>query len=54
MMISAYYIAHEIAATYLTIIHLGDALDWRFAAACPGMSSPRGCAKPPCTSGWKP
>jgi hypothetical protein len=33
--ISGYYVAHEIAATYLALIHLGDALDWRFAAACP-------------------
>ena len=33
--ISGYYIAHEIAATYLALVHLGEALDWRFAAACP-------------------
>jgi hypothetical protein len=33
--LSGYYIAHEIAATYLALIHLGAALDWRFAAACP-------------------
>jgi hypothetical protein len=31
---SGYYIAHEIAATYLAPVHLGEALDWRFAAAC--------------------
>ena len=33
--ISGYYIAHEIAATYLALVQLGDALDWQFAAACP-------------------
>jgi hypothetical protein len=33
--ISGYYIAHEIAATHLALVHLGEALDWRFAAACP-------------------
>jgi Transposase DDE domain len=33
--ISGYYIAHEIAATYLAIVQLGEALDWQFAAACP-------------------
>jgi hypothetical protein len=32
--ISGYYIAHEIAATYLAIVHLGAALDWQFIAAC--------------------
>ena len=33
--LSGYYIAHEIAATYLAIVQLGEALDWRFVAACP-------------------
>lgn len=33
--ISGYYIAHEIAATYLAIVQLGEALDWQFVAACP-------------------
>lgn len=31
--ISGYYIAHEIAATYLALVHLGAALDWQFIAA---------------------
>jgi hypothetical protein len=31
---SGYYIAHEIAATYLVLAHLGTALDWQFIAAC--------------------
>jgi hypothetical protein len=32
--ISGYYIAHEIAATYLALVHLGAALDWQSVAAC--------------------
>ncbi|SMF94689.1 Transposase DDE domain-containing protein [Methylomagnum ishizawai] len=32
--ISGYYIAHEIAATFLALIQLGEGLDWRFVAAC--------------------
>jgi hypothetical protein len=32
--ISGYYIAHEIAATFLALIQLTDAADWGFAAAC--------------------
>lgn len=30
--VSGYYIAHDIAATCLALIHLGEAEDWRFAA----------------------
>ena len=33
--LSGYYIAHEIAATYLALVQLGEALDWQFVAACP-------------------
>ena len=32
--VSGYYIAHEVAATFLALIQLGDGLDWGFAAAC--------------------
>jgi IS4 transposase len=31
--VSGYYIAHEIAATFLALIHLGEGLDWGFIAA---------------------
>jgi hypothetical protein len=31
--ISGYYVAHEIAATFLTLVQLGEALDWTFVAA---------------------
>jgi hypothetical protein len=31
--ISGYYIAHEIAATFLALVQLGEELDWRFIAA---------------------
>jgi hypothetical protein len=33
--ISGYYIAHEIAATYLALVHLGAGLDWQSIATCP-------------------
>jgi hypothetical protein len=29
--VSGYYIAHDIAATFLALIHLGEVVDWRFA-----------------------
>jgi hypothetical protein len=32
--ISGYYIAHEITATVLTLIQLGEGMDWGFVAAC--------------------
>ncbi len=32
--VSGYYIAHEIAATFLALVQLGEGLDWGFAAAC--------------------
>jgi hypothetical protein len=32
--ISGYYIAHEIAATFLALIQLGEGLDWSFVATC--------------------
>ncbi|MGZ8246021.1 MAG: hypothetical protein ACXWT9_20675, partial [Methylomagnum sp.] len=28
--VSGYYIAHEIAATFLALVHLGEGLDWGF------------------------
>jgi hypothetical protein len=40
--LSGYYVAHEIAATFLALIRLGGVLDWRFAAAC----------SPPEFAGW--
>jgi hypothetical protein len=40
--VSGHYVAHEIAATFLALIRLGDAMDWRFAAAC----------SPPEFAGW--
>lgn len=33
--ISGYYVAHEIAATFLALIQLGEGLDWGFIAAAP-------------------
>ena len=32
--ISGYYVAHEIAATFLALIQLTDAAEWGFVAAC--------------------
>jgi len=32
--ISGYYVAHEIAATFLALVQLGEAVDWTFIAAC--------------------
>lgn len=33
--VSAYYIAHEVGATFRALFMLSDAFEWRFLAACP-------------------